>query len=53
MAREIGYDSVNYDLIYGLPFQTLNSIRKTLEDCISLNPDRFAFYSYAHVPWTK
>jgi oxygen-independent coproporphyrinogen III oxidase len=53
IARDIGYDSVNYDLIYGLPFQTLNSIRKTLEECISLNPDRFAFYSYAHVPWTS
>ncbi len=35
IAREIGYNSVNYDLIYGLPFQTLKSIRKTLEDCIS------------------
>jgi oxygen-independent coproporphyrinogen III oxidase len=53
IARDIGYDSVNYDLIYGLPFQTLKSIRKTLEECISLNPDRFAFYSYAHVPWTS
>jgi oxygen-independent coproporphyrinogen III oxidase len=53
MAREIGYTSVNYDLIYGLPFQTLSSIRKTVEDCISLHPDRFAFYSYAHVPWTS
>jgi oxygen-independent coproporphyrinogen III oxidase len=53
MARETGYDSVNYDLIYGLPFQTLESIGKTLEECISLRPDRFAFYSYAHVPWTS
>jgi len=53
IAREIGYKSINYDLIYGLPFQTLNSIRKTTEDCITLKPDRFAFYSYAHVPWTS
>jgi oxygen-independent coproporphyrinogen-3 oxidase len=53
IAREIGYQSVNYDLIYGLPFQTMDSIRKTIEDCISLKPDRFAFYSYAHVPWTS
>jgi oxygen-independent coproporphyrinogen-3 oxidase len=53
IAREIGYESVNYDLIYGLPFQTMDSIRKTIEDCISLKPDRFAFYSYAHVPWTS
>jgi oxygen-independent coproporphyrinogen III oxidase len=53
IAREIGYKSVNYDLIYGLPFQTQKSIQKTLQDCISLAPDRFAFYSYAHVPWTS
>ena len=53
IAREIGYQSVNYDLIYGLPFQTLASIQKTVQDCISLAPDRFAFYSYAHVPWTS
>jgi oxygen-independent coproporphyrinogen III oxidase len=53
IAREIGYQSVNYDLIYGLPFQTLDTIRQTVHDCISLAPDRFAFYSYAHVPWTS
>lgn len=53
IAREIGYQSVNYDLIYGLPFQTMSSIQKTVQDCISLAPDRFAFYSYAHVPWTS
>ena len=53
IAREIGYQSVNYDLIYGLPFQTLASIQKTLGDCIGLAPDRFAFYSYAHVPWAS
>jgi oxygen-independent coproporphyrinogen III oxidase len=53
IAREIGYKSVNYDLIYGLPFQTIDSIRKTVLDCIALKPDRFAFYSYAHVPWTS
>jgi oxygen-independent coproporphyrinogen III oxidase len=52
MAREVGFQSVNFDLIYGLPHQTLESIRKTVEECISLAPDRFAFYSYAHVPWT-
>ena len=53
IAREIGYQSVNYDLIYGLPFQTLTSIQKTLQDCIALVPDRVAFYSYAHVPWVS
>ena len=52
MAREIGYQSVNFDLIYGLPHQTCESIRKTVLECIGLRPDRFAFYSYAHVPWT-
>ncbi len=53
MAREIGYTSVNFDLIYGLPLQTLERMRKTLEQSISLRPDRVAFYSYAHVPWTS
>ncbi|HET7003232.1 MAG TPA: oxygen-independent coproporphyrinogen III oxidase [Puia sp.] len=53
LARKVGFLSVNYDLIYGLPFQTFESIRKTVLDCISLQPDRFAFYSYAHVPWTS
>ncbi|HQV77093.1 MAG TPA: oxygen-independent coproporphyrinogen III oxidase [Chitinophagales bacterium] len=52
-AREIGYESINFDLIYGLPFQTITSIQKTIEDVITLMPDRIAFYSYAHVPWTK
>jgi len=52
IAREIGYESVNFDLIYGLPHQTLESIRKTVLECITVRPDRFAFYSYAHVPWT-
>jgi oxygen-independent coproporphyrinogen III oxidase len=53
LARKIGFQSVNFDLIYGLPFQTLESIRKTITDSIALGPDRFAFYSYAHVPWTS
>ncbi|MFC5269306.1 oxygen-independent coproporphyrinogen III oxidase [Adhaeribacter terreus] len=53
MAREIGYTSVNFDLIYGLPFQTLESIKDTFEQVITLSPDRIAFYSYAHVPWKE
>ncbi|MCB0508287.1 MAG: oxygen-independent coproporphyrinogen III oxidase [Bacteroidetes bacterium] len=53
LARAIGYTSVNFDLIYGLPFQTLESIQKTIASVIELKPDRIAFYSYAHVPWTK
>lgn len=52
-AREAGYTSVNYDLIYGLPLQTIESLRKTIEQTIELRPDRIAFYSYAHVPWLK
>jgi len=52
-AREIGYESVNFDLIYGLPFQTINTIKETIETVIQLQPNRIAFYSYAHVPWTQ
>jgi oxygen-independent coproporphyrinogen III oxidase len=52
-ARSFGYRSVNFDLIYGLPFQTQESIEKTINEVISLRPDRIAFYSYAHVPWTS
>lgn len=52
-ARKLGYTTVNYDLIYGLPLQTLNSIRDTMAEVIKLRPDRIAYYSYAHVPWMK
>lgn len=52
-AREIGYTSISHDLVFGLPFQQLSSIQNTIEKTISLNPDRLAFYSYAHVPWIK
>jgi oxygen-independent coproporphyrinogen III oxidase len=52
-ARSIGYKSVNFDLIYGLPLQTAESITRTINQTISLRPDRVAFYSYAHVPWTS
>jgi len=52
-AREIGYKSVNFDLIYGLPHQTVESITRTIDQTITLRPDRVAFYSYAHVPWTS
>jgi oxygen-independent coproporphyrinogen III oxidase len=52
-ARELGYTSVNYDLIYGLPFQTEKSIEQTIDAVRTLRPDRIAFYSYAHVPWIK
>jgi len=53
VAREIGYTSINFDLIYGLPLQTKESIINTIEQSIALQPDRIAFYSYAHVPWTS
>jgi oxygen-independent coproporphyrinogen-3 oxidase len=52
-AREIGYTSVSHDIIYGLPFQTMEDMIDTIEKTKSLNPDRLAFYSYAHVPWIK
>jgi oxygen-independent coproporphyrinogen-3 oxidase len=52
-ARKIGYTSINYDLIYGLPLQTEQSMKETIGKVIQLHPDRIAFYSYAHVPWIK
>ncbi|WP_418185658.1 oxygen-independent coproporphyrinogen III oxidase [Aliarcobacter vitoriensis] len=51
IAREAGITSVNTDLIYGLPYQTRESFKKTLEQMITLNTDRFAVFNYAHVPW--
>ncbi|SFH43837.1 oxygen-independent coproporphyrinogen III oxidase [Pedobacter insulae] len=52
-ARAIGYGSVNFDLIYGLPGQTLTGLSHTITEVINMRPDRIAFYSYAHVPWLK
>lgn len=52
-ARGLSFTSVNFDLIYGLPLQTVESIERTINQVISLKPDRIAFYSYAHVPWTS
>jgi oxygen-independent coproporphyrinogen-3 oxidase len=52
-TRAVGFTSVNFDLIYGLPLQTLDSIKRTFEQVLTLRPDRIAFYSYAHVPWTS
>lgn len=52
-ARAIGYTSVGHDVIYGLPFQTLEDVKNTLTKTNQLRPDRIAFYSYAHVPWIK
>ena len=53
MARAIGYTSVGHDIIFGLPFQTLNHVKETILKTKELQPDRLAFYSYAHVPWQK
>lgn len=52
-ARRIGYTSVNYDLIYGLPLQNQEGLINTMNMVSGLKPDRIAFYSYAHVPWVK
>jgi oxygen-independent coproporphyrinogen III oxidase len=52
-ARIAGFTSINYDLIYGLPLQTLESVERTVEAVRRLRPDRIAFYAYAHVPWVK
>jgi oxygen-independent coproporphyrinogen-3 oxidase len=53
MARELDFDSLSFDLIYGLPLQTTDSLRDTF-DCIDrLAPDRVSYLPYAHVPWIK
>lgn len=52
-AREIGYESISHDLVFGLPFQTWESMENTIRSTMQLKPDRLAFYSYAHVPWIK
>lgn len=52
-SRSLGFDSLNIDLIYGLPYQTVTSFLKTIDFIKTLNPDRIALYSYAHVPWLK
>ncbi|MBS7233003.1 oxygen-independent coproporphyrinogen III oxidase [Flavobacterium psychroterrae] len=52
-AKEIGYTSIGHDIIFGLPFQTIENVIDTVEKTNSLKPDRLAFYSYAHVPWIK
>jgi oxygen-independent coproporphyrinogen-3 oxidase len=52
-ARGMGFESVNVDLIYGLPLQTPASFRSTIERILDIAPDRLAVYSYANVPWLK
>jgi oxygen-independent coproporphyrinogen III oxidase len=52
-ARELGFDSINVDLIYGLPHQSPERFEHTIGQILELNPDRVALFSYAHVPWLK
>ena len=52
-VRELGFTSINIDLIYGLPYQTPKSFEETVEKTITLNPDRIAVYNFAYVPWIK
>jgi oxygen-independent coproporphyrinogen-3 oxidase len=51
--KEAGFESVNADLIYGLPYQTLSSFKETIQKTIKLDPDRIAIFNFAYVPWMK
>lgn len=53
VARDLGFPSINMDLIYGLPFQTPDSFSATIDRVLEISPDRLAVYSYANVPWMK
>jgi oxygen-independent coproporphyrinogen-3 oxidase len=50
-CRQLKFESVNFDLIYGLPYQTLDSFKQTVDLVMGLRPDRIALYSFAYVPW--
>jgi oxygen-independent coproporphyrinogen-3 oxidase len=52
-SRELGFESLNVDLIYGLPYQTAATFEHTIDQVLTLAPDRVAMFSYAHVPWLK
>jgi oxygen-independent coproporphyrinogen-3 oxidase len=52
-VRARGVGSVNCDVLYGLPHQTLEGVERTISDILSLSPDRVALFGYAHVPWMK
>ncbi|MBT8386689.1 MAG: oxygen-independent coproporphyrinogen III oxidase, partial [Ignavibacteria bacterium] len=52
-VRELDFKSINLDLIYGLPFQTVEAFVDTVERIIDISPDRIAVFNYAHVPWMK
>ncbi len=50
-SRTLGFTGINFDLIYGLPHQTVASFQETVAAVIQMAPDRIALYNYAHVPW--
>jgi oxygen-independent coproporphyrinogen-3 oxidase len=50
VSRELGFDSVNLDLIYGLPYQQVSTFSSSIDQVIALNPDRVSLFSYAHLP---
>ncbi len=51
--KKIGFQGVNLDLIYGLPYQTIDSFKESVQKAIDISPDRLVTFSYAHVPWVK
>jgi len=53
VARELGFQSISVDLIYGLPYQTASTFSHTVDQVLAISPDRIAMFSYAHVPWLK
>ncbi|MCI6217615.1 MAG: oxygen-independent coproporphyrinogen III oxidase [Helicobacter sp.] len=53
LARDFGISSINFDLIFGLPFQNRKSFQRTLDSVLKLEPSRLAIFNYAHVPWLK
>lgn len=52
-SRTLGFQSINVDLIYGLPYQTADRFARTVDEVLALAPDRIALFSYAHVPWIR
>lgn len=51
LFKSAGVERINFDLIYGLPYQTAEDLRRTVEQCVEMKPDRVALFGYAHVPW--
>ena len=51
--RDVGIESLNLDLMYGLPHQTISTVIATAQRALALEPDRIALFGYAHVPWMK